>query len=65
VFIPLLRRALRRAFYHLRGYTRVTEYGIHGDGVIWEFQGSKDDWIRWQLVLMATENDDTDYSENG
>jgi hypothetical protein len=37
-----------------------THYGVLGGSVIWEFQGSPEDWVRFQLALMQAEDDSVD-----
>ena len=50
-------RRLRRPFTKMR-----REYGVYGDGVVWDFYGTEDEWIAFQLALMAAEEmpDDED-----
>lgn len=43
-------RRLRRPFTRMR-----REYGVFGEDVAWDFYGTDDEWIYFQLALMAAE----------
>jgi len=39
-----------------RPLTRMRrEYGVFGEDVVWDFYGTEDEWIAFQLALMVAE----------
>lgn len=43
-------RRLRRPFTPMR-----REYGVYEEDVTWDFYGTEDEWIAFQLALMMSE----------
>lgn len=43
-------RRLRRPFTRMR-----REFGVFGE-IPWDFYGTEEEWVHWQLVLMVAES---------